>query len=162
MYQQNQNEYYDIYRQQPSVQFIPPSVIERYVNQWIETSIQGYGRVVAYVLDYNPRNGMVSLLIYPRPDYQQQYIQVHHSDLVGISPYTGPTPPRPRPPRPRPPRPRPPWSPGQPSYPDYPWQPWPPHQQPWQPWPGQPQQPGQPGGGFWPWVWSGLFGHGQQ
>ena len=148
------NEYFDNpYRQQPTVQFLPPSVIERYVNQWITTSIQGYGRVVAYVLDYNRRNGMVSLLIYPEPTYQQQYIQVHHSDLVGIAPYTGPTPPRPRP------RPRPPWTPGQP-WTQGPPSPWPPHHQPWQPWQPQPWHPQQPGG-FWPWVWSGIFG-GQQ
>lgn len=136
-YQQN---YEELRQQEPSLTFLPPSVIERYMNQWIVTSIQGYGRVIAYVLDFNPRNGMVSLLIYPEPFYQQQFIQVHNSDLVGIAPYTGPIPPRPtppRPPQPRPPHPRPPWSPG----------------------PGQQQ-----GGGFWPWFWQGinLFGGQQQ
>ncbi|WP_240374889.1 hypothetical protein [Bacillus piscicola] len=96
------NHNYTNRRQQPSVQYIPPVVIERYLNQWIETSIQGYGRVIAYVLDYNARTGMVSLFMYAPPYYQQQYIQVHHSDLVGIQPYLGDVPPRPggRPPRP--------------------------------------------------------------
>lgn len=130
--------YYQEERQQdPSLMYLPPSVIERYVNQWITTSIQGYGRVVAYVLSFDRRNGMVSLLIYPAPAYQPQFIQVHHSDLVGISPYTGPIPPRPRPPRP-------PWQPGFP------------------PSSGTPGQPG--GGGFWPWLWQGwqMFGGGPQ
>jgi hypothetical protein len=116
-----------MYGQQPSdptVQFIPPTVISQYVGQWITTSISGYGQVVAYVIDYNRRNGMVSLFMYTRNSYQPQYIQVHHSDLVGISPYYGPIPPRPS--RPRPPRP--PYS-------------------PWQPGGGY-----DGGGGFWPWV----------
>lgn len=115
---------FNAYRQQPIVQYLPPVVIERYLNQWVTTTIPGYGRVVAYVADYNPRTGMVSLLIYPPPTYRQQFIQVHHSDLVGISPYFGPTPPRPQPPGPPgpprppwPPRPRPPWW-------WFPWFPW--------------------------------------
>ncbi len=137
MYYYENNE--QVRQQEPSLMFLPPSVIEQYMNQWIVTSIQGYGRVIAYVLDFNRRNGMVSLLIFPEPFYQQQFIQVHNSDLVGIAPYTGPIPPRPRPPQPRPPQPRPPWSGGSPG-----------------------QQ--QPGGGFWPWLWQGfhIFGGGQQ
>ncbi|OLS39463.1 hypothetical protein BTR22_00915 [Alkalihalophilus pseudofirmus] len=106
----------DIYRQQPSVQFLPPSVIDQYVNQWITTSIPGYGQVIAYVTDFNRRNGMVSMFIYQAPYYQPQFIQVHNSDLVGIAPYYGPIPPRPHQgpgpgQQPRPPRPRPPFFP---------------------------------------------------
>ncbi|PSL50899.1 hypothetical protein B0H94_102176 [Salsuginibacillus halophilus] len=81
------------YRQQPEVMMIPPSVIERYINQWITTYIPGFGRVVAYVLDFNPRTGMVSLQVYPRRGRQGQFVQVHYSDMVGISPYFGPVPP---------------------------------------------------------------------
>ncbi|MBU8906840.1 hypothetical protein [Desertibacillus haloalkaliphilus] len=130
-----QHEYDFNFRQQPSLQFLPPTVIERYMNQWITTTIPGYGQVVAYVLDYNHRTGMVSLFIYPRPSYQQQFIQVHHSDLVGISPYFGPTPPRP------------PWQPVWPGHGGGPWGP------PRPPTPG----PGH-GGGFWPWVWHQFVG----
>ena len=137
---QNEVSYDQMYRQQPTVQYLPPVVIERYLNQWITTSIPGYGQVVAYVLDYNRQTGMVSLFIYPSPRFQQQFIQVHHSDLVGISPYFGPTPPT-QPTPPRPPRPRPPFSP-HPWFPGY--------------GPGYPSYPGYPGygpgGGFWPWL----------
>ncbi|WP_088103484.1 hypothetical protein [Alkalihalobacillus urbisdiaboli] len=108
--------------QQPSVQFLPPNVIRQYVGQWITTSIPNYGQVVAYVIDYSRRTGMVSLFMYTSYAYQPQYIQVHHSDLVGISPYYGPIPPQPSP------RPRPPYS-------------------PWYPGGGQ-----FGGGGFWPWL----------
>ncbi|SDH72247.1 hypothetical protein SAMN05192534_11027 [Alteribacillus persepolensis] len=102
------------YRQQePSVQYIPPVVIEGYVNQWIQTFIPGYGRVIAYVLDYNRRTGMVSMFIYQPPFYRRQYVQVYHGDLVGVSPYFGPTPPRPGG---QPPRPRPPYGPGGPGH----------------------------------------------
>ncbi|SFE74462.1 hypothetical protein [Alteribacillus iranensis] len=138
-------------RQQPSVQYIPPTVIERYVNQWIRTSIPGYGQVIAYVLDYNNRTGMVSMFMYAPPRYRRQYIQVHYSDLVGIQPYFGPTPPRPgggqpqppRPPRPPRPRPRPPYYYGPGS--DY--------------GPGGPGGPGGPsgGGGVLPWLMHHLF-----
>ncbi|OLO37177.1 hypothetical protein BTR23_13665 [Alkalihalophilus pseudofirmus] len=146
---QNYENLYDHYRQQPSVQYIPPTVIERYVNQWITTSIPNYGQVVAYVLDYNPRTGMVSMFIYQAPRYRQQYIQVHYSDMVGISPYFGPTPPRPQHHQPSPP-----WQPSPPS-PWQPWQPGPPS--PWQPGPGHGH-----GGGFWPWLFGTAFGAGQQ
>ncbi|WP_368503814.1 hypothetical protein AB3N04_16885 [Alkalihalophilus sp. As8PL] len=119
MYYYNHDD--DHYRQQPSVQFLPPSVISQYVNQWITTAIPGYGQVVAYVTDFNPRNGMVSMFIYQAPYYQPQFIQVHNSDLVGIAPYYGPIPPRPPQPGPgpgpRPPRPR-------PRPPFYPWWLW--------------------------------------
>ncbi|WP_332633032.1 hypothetical protein [Halalkalibacter flavus] len=117
--------------QQPTVQFLPPVVVSQYVNQWVTTSIPNYGEVTAYITDYNRRTGMVSMFMYRAPRYQPQFIQVHHSDLVGIAPYYGPIPPRPgRPPRPRPPRP------------------------PYTPW-----YPGQPGG-FIPWVigQTGIFG----
>lgn len=139
---QNEISAHQDYRQQIGVQYLPPVVVERYINQWVTTSIPGYGQVVAYILDYNPRTGMVSMFIYAPPGYRQQFIQVHHSDLIGISPYFGPTPPRPRPP--------------QPPRPPSPWQP-----SPWQP---SPWQPG-PGGGFWPWLWYGVgtaLGGGQQ
>ncbi|WP_209125539.1 hypothetical protein [Alkalihalobacillus sp. BA299] len=149
-YHQNEMNYHDYYRQQPSLQYIPPTVIDRYVNQWITTSIPNYGQVIAYVLDYNPRTGMVSMFIYQPPRYRQQYIQVHYSDMVGISPYFGPTPPRPHH-QPSP------WQPWQPSPPS-PWQPSPPS--PWQPSPWQPGQGG--GGGFWPWLFGTAFGSGQQ
>ncbi|WP_100373480.1 hypothetical protein [Bacillus sp. FJAT-45037] len=103
------------HRQQPSVQFIPPTVISQYVNQWITTAIPGYGQVVAYVTDFNRRTGMVSMFIYQAPYYQPQFLQVYNGDLVGIAPYYGPIPPRPSQPGPgptprppRPPRPRPP------------------------------------------------------
>ncbi|WP_227936859.1 hypothetical protein [Alkalihalobacillus deserti] len=128
--------------QGPSVQFLPPTVVAQYVGQWVTTSIPNYGEVTAYITDYNRRNGMVSMFMYRAPSYQPQFIQVHHSDLVGIAPYYGPIPPRPT--RPRPPRPRPP-------------RPW----QPWQPGPGQGEFPG---GGFWPWVFyqTGAFGEQQR
>lgn len=84
-------------QQQPSVMYLPPVVIQQYMNQWIQTTIPGYGRVVAYVLDFNERTGMVSLFIYVPPRNRGQYIQVHYSDLIGIAPYFGPIPPRPRP-----------------------------------------------------------------
>ena len=138
---QNEVSYDAMHRQQPTVQFLPPVVVERYLNQWITTSIPGYGQVVAYVLDYNRHTGMVSLFIYPAPRYQQQFIQVHHSDLVGIAPYFGPTPPTPpRPPRPRPPRPPQP-GPG----------PFPPYYPPYGPTPWYPGH--HHGGGLWPWLW---------
>lgn len=101
---------YDQYRQQQiAPTYLPSSVISDYVNQWIVTSIPTYGQVVAYVTDFNRRNGMVSMFIYPAPHYQPQFIRVHHSDLIGISPYYGPIPPRPShqpsPWNPRPPHP---------------------------------------------------------
>ncbi|GAE28928.1 hypothetical protein [Halalkalibacter hemicellulosilyticus] len=116
----------------PSVQYLPPTVISQYVNQWITTSIPTYGQVVAYITDFNRRTGMVSMFMYAPPRYQPQFIQVHNSDLIGVSPYYGPVPPRPgRPPGP--------WQP-QPPRPPYPW------------------GPGQPGtgGGFWPWMYYQL------
>ncbi|KHF38840.1 hypothetical protein [Halalkalibacter okhensis] len=123
--------------QEPSVQFLPPVVVSQYVNQWVTTSIPNYGEVTAYITDYNRRTGMVSMFIYRPPNYQPQFIQVHHSDLVGIAPYYGPIPPRPG----RPPRPRPPYSPGYPGG-GYPY-----------PGPGYP-------GGFIPWLigQTGIFG----
>lgn len=121
--------------QQPTVQFLPPTVVTQYVNQWVTTSIPNYGEVTAYITDYNRRTGMVSLFIYRAPSFQPQFLQVHHSDLVGIAPYYGPIPPRPG----RPPRPRPPYYPG---------------------FPGGGYYPGYPGGGFWPWLFeqTGFFG----
>ncbi|ARK31445.1 hypothetical protein [Halalkalibacter krulwichiae] len=96
--------------QQPSVQFLPPTVVSQYVGQWVTTSIPTYGEVTAYITDFNRRTGMVSMFIYRAPSYQPQFIQVHNSDLIGIAPYYGPIPPRPTP---RPPRP--PWQPWQPG-----------------------------------------------
>ncbi|WP_059104008.1 hypothetical protein [Shouchella shacheensis] len=105
-------------RQQPSVQYLPPSTIEDYYHQWVTTTIPGYGRVIAYIADYNRRTGMVSLLVYQAPYYQQQFVQVHHSDLIGISPYFGSVPPQGggghTPPRP-------PWYPGYPGGGFWPW-----------------------------------------
>ncbi|WP_034743526.1 hypothetical protein [Halalkalibacter wakoensis] len=75
--------------QQPTVQFLPPTVVTQYVNQWVTTSIPNYGEVTAYITDYNRRTGMVSLFIYRAPSFQPQFLQVHHSDLVGIAPYYG-------------------------------------------------------------------------
>jgi hypothetical protein len=123
--------------QGPTVQYLPPTVISQYVGQWITTSIPTYGEVTAYVTDYNRRNGMVSMFMYRAPYYQPQFIQVHHSDMVGIAPYYGPIPPRPTPRPPRPPRPTPPWQPGHGGY---------------------------PGGGFWPWLFyqTGVFGQQQR
>ncbi|GAE37073.1 hypothetical protein [Halalkalibacter akibai] len=112
-----------------SVQYLPPTVVSQYVGQWITTSIPTYGQVTAYITDYNRRTGMVSMFMYRAPSYQPQFIQVHHSDLVGIAPYYGPIPPRPTP---RPPR-------------------------PWQP--GQPWQPGTGGGFWpWLFYQTGVFG----
>ncbi len=120
-------------RQQVTPMYLPPSVISDYVNQWITTSIPTYGQVVAYVTSFNRQNGMVSMFIYTPPYYQPQFIQVHHSDLIGISPYYGPIPPRPSQP------PRPPWN-------------------PWQP----PHSGGGGWGGFWPWLIGTTFGGGNQ
>lgn len=94
--------------------YIPPNVIQQYMHQWITTSIQGYGHVIAYVADYNSSTGMVSLIIYPTPSYEPQYIQVHYSDLVGVSPYFGPTPPHPHQP----------WHPHHHHHHHHPWGPW--------------------------------------
>ncbi|WP_185971016.1 hypothetical protein [Alkalicoccobacillus porphyridii] len=127
-------------RQQPSVYLLPPVVVEQYLHQWIYTTIPGYGRVIAYVADFNRNTGMVSLLVYQAPFYNQQFVQVHNTDLVGVSPYFGPTPPRPG------------------------------HggggggggQGPWHPGGGQgPWNPGGGQGGFWPWIWT-QFGGSQQ
>ncbi|MFK3937262.1 hypothetical protein ACI2JA_07085 [Alkalihalobacillus sp. NPDC078783] len=133
-------------RQQPSVYLLPPVVVEQYLNQWVTTTIPGYGRVIAYVADFNRNTGMVSLLVYQPPFYNQQFVQVHNTDLVSISPYFGPTPPRP----------------GQGGGGQGPWNPgggqgpWNPGggQGPWNPGGGQ----GGGGGGFWPWLWNQVGG----
>ncbi|MCM3761887.1 hypothetical protein M3212_14015 [Alkalihalobacillus oceani] len=136
------NEYYPYpqqqMRQQPSVQFLPPSVVGNYVNQWITTSISGYGQVVAYITDFNRHNGMVSMFMYQPPYYQPQFLQVSNVDLVGIAPYYGPIPPRPG---------RPPGGGG--------WHPGGGQGGGWHPGGGQ-------GGGFWPWLFQQTFGSGQQ
>lgn len=136
------------HRQHPAVQYVPPTVIDQYMNQWITTVIPGYGKVVAYVADYNQHTGMVSLLIYPAPSYQQQYIQVHYSDLVGVSPYFGPTPPHPHSnPHPGP------WGPGHHHH----WHPW--HHHQW--FPGHHHWHhghGHQHGGFWPGMGATLGG----
>ncbi|MEK4565645.1 hypothetical protein MKX54_13335 [Alkalihalobacillus sp. FSL R5-0424] len=135
-------------RQQPSVFFLPPVVIEQYLNQWVTTTIPGYGRVIAYVADFNRNTGMVSLLVYQPPFYNQQFVQVHNSDLVSISPYFGPTPPRP----------------GQGGGGQGHWNPGG-GQGPWNPGGGQgPWNPGggQGGGGFWPWLWNQVGGSQRQ
>lgn len=83
-------------QQQPSAKYLPPTVIKNYVHSWITTSIPTYGEVIAYVTGFNERNGMVSMFMYQPPYYTQpQFIQVHHSDMIGVSPYYGPIPPRP-------------------------------------------------------------------
>lgn len=123
------------YRQQPSVYLLPPVVVEQYLHQWIYTTIPGYGRVIAYVADFNRNTGMVSLLVYQAPFYQQQFVQVHNTDLVGVSPYFGPTPPRP----------------GQGGGGGGHW--------PWNPGGGHgPWNPGGGQGGFWPWMWNQIGG----
>lgn len=124
------------YRQQPSVYLLPPVVVEQYLNQWVTTTIPGYGRVIAYVADFNRNTGMVSLLVYQPPFYNQQFVQVHNTDLVSISPYFGPTPPRP----------------GQGGGGQGPWNPGG-GQGPWNPGGGQGG-----GGGFWPWLWNQVGG----
>ncbi|MBM0067736.1 hypothetical protein [Alkalicoccobacillus gibsonii] len=132
-------------RQQPSVYLLPPVVVEQYLNQWVTTTIPGYGRVIAYVADFNRNTGMVSLLVYQPPFYNQQFVQVHNTDLVSISPYFGPTPPRP----------------GQGGGGQGPWNPGG-GQGPWNPGSGQgPWNPGGGqggGGGFWPWLWNQVGG----
>ncbi|MEN0644160.1 hypothetical protein MKY91_13495 [Alkalicoccobacillus gibsonii] len=132
-------------RQQPSVYLLPPVVVEQYLNQWVTTTIPGYGRVIAYVADFNRNTGMVSLLVYQPPFYNQQFVQVHNTDLVSISPYFGPTPPRP----------------GQGGGGQGPWNPGG-GQGPWNPGGGQgPWNPGGGqggGGGFWPWLWNQVGG----
>ncbi|MEY8751578.1 hypothetical protein [Alkalicoccobacillus gibsonii] len=132
-------------RQQPSVYLLPPVVVEQYLNHWVTTTIPGYGRVIAYVADFNRNTGMVSLLVYQPPFYNQQFVQVHNTDLVSISPYFGPTPPRP----------------GQGGGGQGPWNPGG-GQGPWNPGGGQgPWNPGGGqggGGGFWPWLWNQVGG----
>ncbi|MDQ0207877.1 hypothetical protein [Alkalicoccobacillus murimartini] len=145
-------------RQQPSVYLLPPVVVNQYLHQWVTTTIPGYGRVIAYVADFNQNTGMVSLLVYQPPYYNQQFVQVHNTDLVGISPYFGPTPPRP----------------GHGGGGGQgPWNPGGGHggggQGPWNPGGGQGgggQGPWNPGGGqggggqggLWPWIWNQIGG----
>ena len=146
-------------RQQPSVYLLPPVVVNQYLHQWVTTTIPGYGRVIAYVADFNQNTGMVTLLVYQPPFYNQQYVQVHNTDLVGISPYFGPTPPRP----------------GHGGGGQGPWNPGGGQgggQGPWNPGGGQGggQGPWNPGGGqggggqgggqggLWPWIWNQIGG----
>ena len=109
-------------RQQPSVQFVPPSAITPYIGRWITTSIPTYGQVTAYVIQFHQANGMVDLWVYRPGVAQPQFMQFHYSDLIGIGPYYGPIPPtrpRPTPPSPYPPY-YPPYPPYYPPYPPYP------------------------------------------
>lgn len=112
---------YSDYRQiPPSTQFVPPSAIAPYVGQWIRTTIPNVGTVVAYVINYNPNNGMVDLWVYRPGSTQREFMQYHYSDLIGIGPYYGPIPPYstapiPSPPSPYPPRPPQPYPPYQPQ-----------------------------------------------
>lgn len=121
---------YSGYRQQPpSAQFVPPSAIAPYVGQWVSTTIPRMGPVVAYIISYNPANGMVDLWLYRPGSSRREFMQYHYSDLIGIGPYLGPIPPyqgTPTPPTPYPPH--------QPQpYPPY-HHPYPPHQS----WPSHP------------------------
>jgi hypothetical protein len=69
----------------PSLKYIPTPVIKDSIGKVINTYIPGYGRVNVYVKGIN-RNGMVHLVIIePQPD---DYIYIHHSDMVGIYPPT--------------------------------------------------------------------------
>lgn len=63
------------------------SLIESYVGQTVKTHILGYGNVAAYVLGIDPGIGMVNLIIFLPPYGQQQYAQVHFSNMVDTSPY---------------------------------------------------------------------------
>lgn len=121
--------------EQPSVMYLPPSVINNYVGQWITTSIPTFGQVIAFVTDFNRRTGMVSMFIYQAPYYRPQFIQVHNSDLIGIAPYYGPVPPRPQPN---------PWHPGGGGGGHHGGGGW--H--------GGGHGGNQGGGGFWPWMWN--------
>lgn len=69
--------------------YVAPQTINEYVGRNIQTSIQGQ-RVIANVLRFDPRTGMVQLIVFT--PYGQQFWEVHYSDLVGISPYFGPLP----------------------------------------------------------------------
>ena len=75
------------YRQVPpgSMQYLPPQTIEQYVGKTVDTYIQGYGRVRAYILAYNKQTGMVQLIIVT-PWGGQQYFEVYHGDMTGITP----------------------------------------------------------------------------
>ena len=70
---------------QPILQYVAPQTVSAYVGQTVMTSIPGYGRVRAFILSFNPNTGMAQLLI-ATPYGGQQYLEVHYSDMVGISP----------------------------------------------------------------------------
>lgn len=121
----NKKHQYSSRQQPPSAQYVPPSGIAPYVGQWVSTTIPRVGSVVAYIISYNPTNGMVDLWLYRPGSNRREFMQYHYSDLIGIGPYYGPIPPyqgTPTPPTPYPPhqpQPYPPYSPYQP-YPSYP------------------------------------------
>ncbi len=69
------------------MQIVAPATIQSYIGRNITTFIPGYGRVRAYVINYNPATGMVDLLIFT--PYGQQYTQVSSFDMVGIAPDFG-------------------------------------------------------------------------
>lgn len=83
--------YYDAYndfRQQPTYPIVAEQTVQSYVGKMISTSVPGYGRINAFVLDYNPNTRMARLLrIYPNG--AQEYMQVSSQDMVGIEPYFG-------------------------------------------------------------------------
>jgi len=66
-------------------QIVAPQTVQAYVGQTIMTTIPGYGRVRAFVLSFNNNTGMAQLLI-ATPWGGQQYLEVHHQDMIGITP----------------------------------------------------------------------------
>jgi hypothetical protein len=68
-----------------TTQFVPLTTIEQYLGRTVETYIQGFGRIRAYILSLNKSTGMVQLIILT-PWGGQQYFEVYYQDMIGISP----------------------------------------------------------------------------
>ncbi|WHZ05734.1 hypothetical protein QNH48_14375 [Neobacillus sp. YX16] len=76
-----------MYYHQNEIYPVSVQLIQMYVGNTIRTHIMGYGNVVAYVLSIDPRSGMVGLIVFLSPFGYQRYIQVHFSNIAGISQY---------------------------------------------------------------------------
>ncbi|HDR8271979.1 TPA: hypothetical protein QC118_004657, partial [Bacillus cereus] len=85
---------------------LPQITVEQYLQsckgQYIRTNMSGSGTIIARLLGYDNTSGMVQLdIAYPR--YLAGFIEVHRSDLTGISCLGWTLPPQysqPRPPMP--------------------------------------------------------------
>jgi len=72
------------YRPNGAQQLVAPQTVGAYIGQTIITTIPGYGRVRAFVLNFNKDTGMAQLLV--ATPGGQQYLEVHYSDMIGIAP----------------------------------------------------------------------------